>query len=131
VADAKLAPQLAEIGVILLMFGIGMHFSVSDLLAVRNIAVPGALVQVAATVALTCGVARLWGWSLGASLVLGLALSVASTVVPVARPGSARHSRVGKWPDRSWLAHCRGPRYRLNSRAPAGLGCVPRRTADR
>ena len=50
VADAKLAPQLAEIGVILLMFGIGMHFSVRDLLAVRNIAVPGALVQVAATV---------------------------------------------------------------------------------
>jgi CPA2 family monovalent cation:H+ antiporter-2 len=81
VADAKLAPQLAEIGVILLMFGIGMHFSIRDLLAVRNIAVPGALVQVAATVALTCGVARLWGWSLGASLVLGLALSVASTVV--------------------------------------------------
>jgi K+:H+ antiporter len=81
VADAKLAPQLAEIGVILLMFGIGMHFSVRDLLAVRNIAVPGALVQVASTVALTCGVARLWGWSLGASLVLGLALSVASTVV--------------------------------------------------
>jgi K+:H+ antiporter len=81
VADAKLAPQLAEIGVILLMFGIGMHFSVRDLLAVRNIAVPGALVQVAATVALTCSVARLWGWSLGASLVLGLALSVASTVV--------------------------------------------------
>ena len=61
VADAKLAPQLAEIGVILLMFGIGMHFSVRDLLAVRNIAVPGALVQVTATVALTCGV----GSSLG------------------------------------------------------------------
>ena len=49
------------------------------LLAVRNVAVPGALVQVAVAVALTCGVARLWGWSLGASLVLGLALSVAST----------------------------------------------------
>src|SRR4051812_32373436 len=64
VADAKLAPQLAEIGVILLMFGVGMHFSVRDLLAVRNVAVPGALVQVAA-VALTCGMTRLWGWSLG------------------------------------------------------------------
>ena len=81
VADAKLAPQLAEIGVILLMFGVGMHFSVRDLLAVRKVAVPGALVQIASAVALTCGVAGLWGLGLGPSLVLGLALSVASTVV--------------------------------------------------
>jgi CPA2 family monovalent cation:H+ antiporter-2 len=81
VADAKLAPQLAEIGVILLMFGVGMHFSLRDLLAVRNVAVPGALVQVAFAVGLTYGVTRLWNWTLGASLVLGLALSVASTVV--------------------------------------------------
>lgn len=81
VADAKLAPQLAEIGVILLMFGVGMHFSIRDLLAVRNIAVPGALVQIALAVALTCGVTHFWGWSFGPSLVLGLALSVASTVV--------------------------------------------------
>jgi CPA2 family monovalent cation:H+ antiporter-2 len=81
VADAKLAPQLAEIGVILLMFGVGLHFSIRDLLAVRNIAVPGALVQILATVALSYGVSRLWGWSTGAGLVLGLALSVASTVV--------------------------------------------------
>jgi len=81
VADAKLAPQLAEIGVILLMFGVGLHFSIRDLLAVRNIAVPGALVQILATVALSYGVSRLWSWSTGAGLVLGLALSVASTVV--------------------------------------------------
>jgi len=81
VADARLAPQLAEIGVILLMFGVGMHFSIRDLLAVRKIAVPGALVQIASAVALTCAVASLWGASLGSSLVLGLALSVASTVV--------------------------------------------------
>src|SRR5580700_4241129 len=81
VADAKLAPQLAEIGVILLMFGVGMHFSIRDLLAVRNVAVPGALAQIASAVALTCGVTSFWGWSLGPSLVLGLALSVASTVV--------------------------------------------------
>ncbi len=81
VADAKLAPQLAEIGVILLMFGVGMHFSIRDLLAVRNVAVPGALVQIASAVALTCSVAGWWGLSLGPSLVLGLALSVASTVV--------------------------------------------------
>src|SRR5690349_10677662 len=81
VADAKLAPQLAELGVILLMFGVGLHFSIRDLLAVRRIAVPGALVQVAATVALSYGVTRMWGWSIGGGLVLGLALSVASTVV--------------------------------------------------
>jgi monovalent cation:H+ antiporter-2, CPA2 family len=81
VADAKLAPQLAEIGVILLMFGVGMHFSFRDLLAVRNVALPGALLQIALAVALTCSVTHLWGWSLGPSLVLGLALSVASTVV--------------------------------------------------
>ena len=81
VADVKLAPQLAEIGVILLMFGVGMHFSIRDLLAVRNVAVPGALAQIASAVALTCGVASFWGWSLGPGLVLGLALSVASTVV--------------------------------------------------
>jgi CPA2 family monovalent cation:H+ antiporter-2 len=81
VADAKLAPQLAEIGVILLMFGVGMHFSLRDLLATRNVAVPGALLQIAFAVVLTFGVTRLWGWSIGSGLVLGLALSVASTVV--------------------------------------------------
>ncbi|HEX3446514.1 MAG TPA: cation:proton antiporter [Chthoniobacterales bacterium] len=81
VADAKLAPQLAEIGVILLMFGVGMHFSLRDLLAVRKIAVPGALLQIAVAVGLTWGVMRLWDWKFGPSLVLGLALSVASTVV--------------------------------------------------
>jgi K+:H+ antiporter len=81
VADAKLAPQLAEIGVILLMFGVGMHFSLRDLLSVRNVAVPGALLQIALAVGLTWGVTRLWDWNFGPSLVLGLALSVASTVV--------------------------------------------------
>lgn len=81
VADVKLAPQLAEIGVILLMFGVGMHFSVRDLWAVRGVAVPGAVVQIAAATALGAGVASLWGWPLGAALLFGLALSVASTVV--------------------------------------------------
>src|SRR5215207_8653107 len=77
VGDAQLAPQLAEIGVILLMFGVGIHFSLRDLLAVRAIAIPGAIGQIALATAL----ALWWGWSLGAGLVLGLALSVASTVV--------------------------------------------------
>ena len=81
VADTKLAPQLAEIGVILLMFGVGMHFSVRDLWAVRAVAVPGAIVQIAVATALGAGGAALWGWPLGAGLVFGLALSVASTVV--------------------------------------------------
>src|SRR5262245_14186057 len=81
VADVHLAPELAEIGVILLMFGVGMHFSLEDLLAVRGIAVPGALAQIAVATALGVLLARGWGWSLGAGLVFGLALSVASTVV--------------------------------------------------
>ena len=81
VADTHLAPQLAEIGVILLMFGVGMHFSVRDLLAVRGVAVPGALIQITAATALGIGLTSLWGWTFGAGLVFGLALSVASTVV--------------------------------------------------
>jgi len=81
VADVELAPQLAEIGVILLMFGVGMHFSIGDLLAVRKIAVPGAIGQIIVSTLLGAGVATLWGWSFGAGMVFGLALSVASTVV--------------------------------------------------
>jgi CPA2 family monovalent cation:H+ antiporter-2 len=81
VADAAIAAQLAEIGVVLLMFGVGLHFSVGDLLAVRRIAVLGALVQMAVTTLLGSALAIRWGWSLGGALVFGLALSVASTVV--------------------------------------------------
>jgi CPA2 family monovalent cation:H+ antiporter-2 len=81
VADVDLAGQLAEIGVMLLMLGVGLHFSLKDLLAVRRIAIPGALLQIAVATALGMGTAALWGWSLGAALVFGLALSVASTVV--------------------------------------------------
>ncbi|BCM21728.1 YbaL family putative K(+) efflux transporter [Mesorhizobium sp. J8] len=81
VADASLANELAEIGVILLMFGVGLHFSLKDLLSVRAIAVPGAVVQISFATLLGVGLAWLLGWSLGAGLVFGLALSVASTVV--------------------------------------------------
>jgi monovalent cation:H+ antiporter-2, CPA2 family len=81
VADAKLAPQLAEIGVILLMFGVGTHFSIRDLFAVRRVALPGAFTQIIVATALGAGVATLWGWSLGAGIIFGLSLSVASTVV--------------------------------------------------
>ena len=81
VADAGLASQLAEIGVILLMFGVGLHFSPEDLLAVRKIAIPGALVQIAAATVLGMFVSHLWGWPWGSGFVFGLCLSVASTVV--------------------------------------------------
>ncbi|WP_442203113.1 YbaL family putative K(+) efflux transporter [Rhizobium sp. RAF56] len=81
VADQTLAPELAEIGVILLMFGVGLHFSLKDLLTVRGIAVPGAIVQIAFATLLGWGLGALMGWPIGGSLVFGLALSVASTVV--------------------------------------------------
>ena len=81
VADAGLAAELAEIGVMLLMFGVGLHFSFADLLTVRRIAVPGAIVQIAAATGMGMALAFFWGWGLGAALVFGLSLSVASTVV--------------------------------------------------
>ena len=81
VADVGLAAQLAEIGVMLLMFGVGLHFSLADLMAVKRIAVPGAMVQIGAATAMGMGLALWWGWSLGGALVFGLSLSVASTVV--------------------------------------------------
>ena len=81
VADMHLAPQLAELGVILLMFGVGIHFSLRDLLAVKSVAIPGAIGQSAAATILAVLVSYWWGWGLQAGLVLGLAISVASTVV--------------------------------------------------
>ncbi len=81
VADQNLAPELAEIGVILLMFGVGLHFSLKDLLSVRGVAVPGAIVQIGFATLLGWGLSWLMGWSLGGGMVFGLALSVASTVV--------------------------------------------------
>src|SRR5881394_3606776 len=81
VADSALVGQLAEIGVMLLMFGVGLHFSTGDLMAVRRIAIPGAIVQIVIATTIGACLATFWGWSLGAGLVLGLSLSVASTVV--------------------------------------------------
>jgi CPA2 family monovalent cation:H+ antiporter-2 len=81
VADVELAAQLAEIGVMLLMFGVGLHFSLDDLLAVRAIAVPGAVLQIAVATALGVALAFAWGYGLGAALLFGVALAVASTVV--------------------------------------------------
>jgi len=81
VADTSLAPELAEIGVILLMFGVGLHFSLKDLLAVKAIAIPGAVAQIAVATLLGMGLSRLMGWDLATGLVFGLCLSTASTVV--------------------------------------------------
>ncbi len=80
-ADLNLAGELAEIGVILLMFGVGLHFSVKELLSVRSIAVPGAIVQIAVATLLGTGLSWFMGWSISAGIVFGLSLSVASTVV--------------------------------------------------
>src|SRR5690606_8187073 len=80
VADMELAAQLAEIGVILLMFGVGLHFSLKDLLSVRAIAIPGATAQIAVATVLGMGLAWMLGWTMGAGIVFGLSLSVASTV---------------------------------------------------
>jgi CPA2 family monovalent cation:H+ antiporter-2 len=81
VADSGIASQLAEIGVILLMFGVGLHFSIKDLMSVRTIALPGAVAQIVTATAIGAGLAYLLGWNFGTGLVFGLCLSVASTVV--------------------------------------------------
>lgn len=81
VADVGLASQLAEIGVMLLMFGVGLHLSMGELLSVRRVALPGAVVQIAVATLLGMGAATFWGWDPGAALVFGFSLSIASTVV--------------------------------------------------
>jgi CPA2 family monovalent cation:H+ antiporter-2 len=81
VADVALASQLAEIGVMLLMFGVGLHFSIEDLASVRKIVIPGAIAQIVIATALGTATAMFWGWSFGSGLTFGLSLSVASTVV--------------------------------------------------
>ena len=81
VADTNLAPELAELGVILLMFGVGLHFSLKDLMSVKSIAIPGAVAQIAVATLLGMGLSWAMGWSWMTGLVFGLCLSTASTVV--------------------------------------------------
>ncbi|MBN9570936.1 MAG: cation:proton antiporter, partial [Alphaproteobacteria bacterium] len=81
VADPRLILQLAEIGVILLMFGVGLHFSAKDLIAMRAIILPAAIIQISLSTLFGMGVAFLLGWSAGVGIVFGLSLSVASTIV--------------------------------------------------
>src|SRR5690606_20175198 len=81
VADPALSAELAEIGVILLMFGVGLHFSLTDLMRVRKVAVPGAVAQIIIATGIGMVLALSWGWSMTSGVVFGLSLSVASTVV--------------------------------------------------
>src|SRR5881396_2396504 len=80
-ADPQIAPELAEIGVILLMFGVGIHFSLPDLWSVRWVAIPGAVGQIVIATAVTALVVPLWGWTYAQGIVFGLAISISSTVV--------------------------------------------------
>lgn len=96
VGDQTLAPQLAEVGVILLMFGVGLHFSMRDLLSVKAIALPGAIVQIAVATVMGWGLGRFLGWSNGTGIVFGLALSVASTVVLLRALEERRLVETGK-----------------------------------
>ena len=109
VSNLELSHELADVGVILLMFGVGLHFSLEDLFAVRGIALPGALLEMLLISSLGTAIASSWGWSLGAGLVFGLCLSVASTVVLVRaleRAGLLEsitgHIAVAGWWSRMW-----------------------------
>ena len=97
-ADPALASELAEIGVILLMFGVGLHFSLKDLMSVARVAVPGAVGQIAVATLMGAGLAWAMGWSPQAGFVFGLALSVASTVVLVSVTTTPRCTMVGGLP---------------------------------
>ena len=133
VADQDLANQLAEIGVILLMFGVGLHFSLNDLLSVRALAIPGAIGQIAIATLLGMALAHALGWGLGAGLVFGLALSVASTVVLLramqgAKAQAAASTRSPRRrPRRSWTRS--SPRSgRSRTCTPAAARCTSRWT---
>ena len=122
VGDAKIASQLAEIGVILLMFGVGLHFSLKDLLAVRSLAIPGALAQSIAATLACMGLAVAMGWSWQSGLILGIAVSVASTVVMLR--ALLDHGIVETAEgNRDRLAGGAGHRHRARARAGAGGGC--------
>ncbi len=130
VADSTLAEQLAEIGVILLMFGVGLQFHIEELLAVRRVAVPGAIAQSVAATVLGALVARASGWDWSAGLIFGMALAVASTVVLIrVLVGSQRPAHQGRT-HRGRVAGGRGPVHRGGAGAAAGaVRVVARRRA--
>ena len=108
VADVELSHQLAEIGVMLLMFGVGLHFSLDELLAVRRIALPGAIVQIAVATLLGTAVAAMWGWSLAGSIVFGLASFGREHSCASQGAGKSRHAGNCQRPHRRRLARGRG-----------------------
>jgi CPA2 family monovalent cation:H+ antiporter-2 len=112
VADTTLAEQLAEVGVILLMFGVGLQFHVEELLAVRRVAIPGALAQSGVATILGALLVQSVGWSLPSGIVFGIALSVASTVVlvRVLADNNALHTSTGTSPSDGWW-------WRISSRS--------------
>ena len=120
-----------SIGVMLMMFGVGLHFSLDDLLAVRRIAVPGAMVQIVVATALGAATVLSWGWSLGAGIVFGLSLSVASTVVLLRALEARGLLRLGQRADRRGLAGGRGPGRGGGAGAAAGPGRPARRRGAR
>ena len=129
VANRALAEQLAEVGVILLMFGVGLQFHLKELLAVRRVALPGAIVQSALATGLGAVVARAFGWSWAAGLVFGLALSVASTVVlmRVLTDNSDLHTNR---PHRGRLVGSRRPLHRPRAGVVASSGRQPAGRAE-
>ena len=123
VADVELAGQLAEIGVMLLMFGVGLHFSFDDLLSVRRIALPGAIVQIAVATALGAGVATLWGWSSRRRHRVRARALGREHGRAAARARGPRRARIGQRPHRGRLAGGRGP----GDGAGAGAAAAARR----
>ena len=121
VADVELSAQLAEIGVMLLMFGVGLHFSLKDLWRCAASPCPAPLSRSRSRQCSAWASLRLWGWSLPAGIVFGLALSVASTVVLLRALGKPRHTRNRQWSHRGRLAHRRGSRHGPRSSAAARI----------
>ena len=113
VADADTASQCAEIGIILLMFGVGLHFHLKDLLAVQRIVLPGAAAQIGAATLLGMVVSHGFGWSWAAGAVFGMAISVASTVVltRVLSDNKALHTTTGLWPSAGWWWKISSPSF--------------------
>src|ERR1051326_7173992 len=106
IGDPAIAQQLADVGVILLMFGVGLHFSLKDLLSLKRAVIPSVFAQVALSATLGAAAAWAMGFGLGAEVVFGMCLSVASTVVLLRAMQKNHRARDRKWPPGHWLAHC-------------------------
>ena len=131
IAEVRFAIELADIGIILLMFGVGIHFSLRDLAAVRAIAIPGALIQIVIATLLGVMLGVALGWGIGGGLVLGLSLSVASTVVLLRAITDRGELDTLAGPDRDRLADRRGPGHGRHPGAAADDRAAHRRDRPR